>query len=187
MGQKHSKEEILAGAVGAALAEGLSNLTFGRLAKRLGMADRTIVYYFPTKADLIAEVVIALGIRLQETLTGAFSKPATDHLGLARAAWPVLARDEADPIFALFFEANGLAAAGQQPYDSLAPQIIESWIEWMAGFLAGTPGERRSEAEAALALVDGLLLLRQLAGPAAADRAASRLGILPPPAARPKR
>ena len=186
MGHKHTKEEILDGAVGAALADGLSNLTFGRLAKRLGMADRTIVYYFPPKADLFTEVVIALGMRLQETLMGAISKPSTDHLGLARAAWPVLARAEADPIFALFFEANGLAAAGQQPYDSLAPQIIESWIDWMTGFLAGTGEERRSEAEAALAVIDGLLLLRQLAGPAAADRAASRLGILPRPTSRSK-
>jgi AcrR family transcriptional regulator len=178
MGNRHTKEEILAGAVDAALADGLSNLTYGRLAKRLGMADRTIVYYFPTKADLIAEVVIALGVTLQETLTGAFSAPASDHIGLARAAWPVLARAEVDPVFALFFEANGLAAAGQQPYDSLAPQIIESWIVWMAGFLAGPPDECRSEAEAALAVIDGLLLLRQLGGGAAADRAARRLGIL---------
>jgi AcrR family transcriptional regulator len=184
MGRKHTKDEILDGAVAAAVADGLSNLTFGRLAKRLAIADRTIVYYFPTKSDLIAEVVIALGVRLQETLAGAFSTPATDHLGLARAAWPVLARAEADPIFALFFEANGLAAAGQQPYDSLAPQIIESWIVWMTEFLAGPPEERRSEAEAALAVIDGLLLLRQLGGAATADRAARRLGVLPPPPRR---
>jgi AcrR family transcriptional regulator len=177
MGHKHTKEEILEGAVNAALADGLSQLTFGRLAKRLGMNDRTIVYYFPTKADLIAEVVIALGVSLQETLAGAFSKPATDHLDLARAAWPVLARAESDRIFALFFEANGLAAAGQAPYDAVAPQIIESWIDWMTEFLAGTAEERRSEAEAALAVIDGLLLLRQLAGPAAANRAAGRLGV----------
>ena len=68
---------------------------------------------------------------------------------------------------------------GFGPGTFLAPQIIESWIDWMTGFLAGTPEQRRSEAEAALAVIDGLLLLRQLAGPAAADRAASRLGILP--------
>lgn len=33
------------------------------------------------------------------------------------------------------------------------------------------------EAEASIALIDGLLLLRQLAGPDAADRAARALGI----------
>ncbi len=177
MGPKHTKEEILDGAVRAALADGLSHLTFGRVAKRLGMNDRTIVYYFPTKDDLVTEVVMAIGARLQETLAGAFSTPARDHIGLARAAWPVLARAETDRIFALFFEANGLAAAGRAPYDSLAPQIIDGWIDWMTGFLTGTAKERRSEAEAAVALIDGLLLLRQLAGPAAANRAAGRLGI----------
>ena len=41
--------------IDAVLDEGLSRLTFGRLAKRIGINDRSIVYYFPTKADLIAE------------------------------------------------------------------------------------------------------------------------------------
>ena len=177
MGYRHTKEEILEEALATALAEGLSQLTFGRLAKRLGISDRTVVYYFPNKDDLISEVVGAMGLRLQQTLGKAFSKPARDHIELARTAWPVLARTEADPIFALFFEANGLAAARRAPYDALVPQLIEAWIDWVTAFLVGTTKERRTEAEAAIALIDGLLLLRQLAGPAAANRAARRLGI----------
>ena len=43
MGHRHTKEEILEGAVAAAFEDGLSQLTFGRLAKRLGINDRTIV------------------------------------------------------------------------------------------------------------------------------------------------
>ena len=39
------------------------------------------------------------------------------------------------------------------------------------------PGVSRTEAEATIALVDGLLLLRQLSGGDAADRAAVRLGV----------
>ncbi len=39
------------------------------------------------------------------------------------------------------------------------------------------PEYRRAEAETAVALLDGLLLLRQLAGPDAADRAAAVFGI----------
>ncbi|MBX7068796.1 MAG: TetR family transcriptional regulator, partial [Microthrixaceae bacterium] len=34
----------------------MSALTFGSLAQTVGTNDRTIVYYFPTKADLISEV-----------------------------------------------------------------------------------------------------------------------------------
>jgi AcrR family transcriptional regulator len=155
----------------------LSQLTFGRLAKRLGISDRVIVYYFPTKDDLISEVIVAMGVELQQTLAEAFTEQADDHLQLMRAAWPVVAVAEADPVFALFFEANGLAAAGRDPYQSVVPSLVEMWIAWAAEFIEGTPEQCRIEAETAIAMLDGLLLLRQLAGPDAADRAARRLDV----------
>ena len=177
MGYRHTKQEILDGALATAMDDGLSQLTFGRVAKRLGINDRTIVYYFPTKDDLIGEVVMSMGLQLQATLAQAFAAPAADHLELARAAWPVLARDETDRVFALFFEANGLAATGRTPFDSLVPVLIEAWIDWVTNFLTGSRRARRAEAGAAIALIDGLLLLRLLAGPATATHAARRLGI----------
>ncbi len=177
MGYRHTKQEILDGALATAIDDGLSQLTFGRVAKRLGINDRTVVYYFPTKDALITEVVMSLGLQLQAALGEAFSTPASDHLDLARLAWPVLARDELDPTFALFFEANGLAATGRAPFDTLVPQLIEAWVSWVMLFLAGPEDERRAEAGAAIAVIDGLLLLRLLAGPPAASRAAERLGV----------
>ena len=177
MGHKHSKDDILQGALDAVFDEGLSQLTFGRLAKRLGISDRIIVYYFPTKDDLITEVIGAVGLRLQLTLAEAFTTPATDHLELARTAWPVLAHHDADPLFALFFEANGLAAAGREPYHRVVTELVDAWIEWLATFFEGRPAVRRAESEAAIALIDGLLLVRQLAGAESADRAAARLGV----------
>ena len=180
MGHRHTKEEILAAALEAALEDGLSQLTFGRLAKRMAMNDRTIVYYFPSKDDLLSEVIVSMGSQLQSTLAGAFVDPAADHLELLRAAWPVLSTSKVDPIFALFFEANGLAASGRVPYQTLIPALVDSWIEWTSSFLTGTAKQRRVEAETAIAVLDGLLLLRQLAGPEAAQRAARRLGISGP-------
>jgi AcrR family transcriptional regulator len=177
VGRRHSRDEILEGALTAALDEGLSRLTFGRLGKRLGISDRTVVYYFPTKDELVSEVITAMGLRLQDTLTQAFATPAGDHLDLLRAAWPVVATADADAIFALFFEVNGLAAAGREPYRTLVPTLVEMWIAWLTGFLDGSAEERRIEAETAIALIDGLLLLRQLGGADAAERAARRLGV----------
>jgi len=177
MGYRHTREEILEGAVAAAFEDGLSQLSFGRVAKCLGISDRTVVYYFPTKDALVSEVVVAMGQQLQQTLAAAFTVPAADHLELLRAAWPVVASPDADPVFALFFEANGLAASGREPYRTMVPMLVEAWIEWLAEFVSGTPTHRRTEAETAIALVDGLLLLRQLAGPESAERAARRLGI----------
>jgi AcrR family transcriptional regulator len=177
MGYRHTKEEILDGALALALDDGLSQLTFGRVAKRLAINDRTVVYYFPTKDDLISDVIVAMGLQLQETLAPAFATPAATHIDLIRAAWPVLAHPDADQVFALFFEANGLAATGREPYRTLIPQLVQMWIDWVAEYVAGSPTQRRTEAETAIAIIDGLLLLRQLAGPDAAERAAHRLGI----------
>lgn len=172
MRRKHTREELLAGAVDAAFDDGLSQLTFGRVAKRLGINDRTLVYYFPTKDALIGDVVTSVGVQLQQTLAPAFADRAADHREVVRTAWPVLAQPDADPVFALFFEANGLAAAGREPYATLVPQLVESWITWVASFIDGSPTRRRAEAETAVAVVDGLLLLRQLGGADAAERAA---------------
>lgn len=177
MGHKHNRDEVLAGALATAYEHGLSRLSFGRVAATLGISDRVVVYYFPTKDDLVGSVLFAVGAQLQQTLTEAFARPAADHVELLRAAWPVLARPDADPSFALFFEANGLAAAGREPYRSLVPQLVEAWIAWLATYLEGTLSQRRTEAEAAIAVIDGLLLLRLLGGADAADRAAQRLGI----------
>ena len=177
MGHKHSKPQILEAALEAAADDGLSQLTFGRLARRLGIHDRVIVYYFPTKNDLIREVLTGMGLQLQQTLASAFREPADDHVALLRRAWPVLTHADSDRFFALYFEASGLAAAGREPYRTLLPALVEAWITWTAEFVAGTPRRRRTEAETAIAVIDGLLLLRQIAGPEASQRAARRLGI----------
>lgn len=177
MGHKHTRDDILDGAVEAALDDGLSRLTFGTLAKRLGVSDRIIVYYFPTKNQLVTDVLIQVGERLQVALGSAFTEAAEDHRHLARAALPVLSRKEFEPLFAVYFEACGLAAAGLEPFGDLAGQLMEGWVGWLSEFFSGDPHRRRAEAEATVALVDGVLLVRQLAGAAAADRAAVALGL----------
>ena len=89
--------------VEVARADGLGALTFGRVARHVGTNDRTVVYYFPTKADLIGAVLVTLGAQLQDLLAEAFGEDPIAPDDLVKRAWPVLARADSQPVFALFF------------------------------------------------------------------------------------
>jgi AcrR family transcriptional regulator len=178
MGYKHDKEEILEAALEASLADGVASLTYGRLARQMDITDRMIVYYYPTKADLIGAVLEEYTARLMGMLSVAFSEPASDHVDMLRAAWPYLADPAADPMLRMFFELVGLSARGLEPYATLVPPAFDAWAELIAGLFTLPEEERRAEAEATIALLDGLLMVRQILGPEAGERAARRHGLL---------
>lgn len=178
MGYKYNEDDILAAAVESALEDGLSALTFGRLGKRLGVADRSIVYYFPTKHDLVTRTTVAVGLQLQEVLAEAFGDDPLSFGELVRRAWPVLSAHDADAVFAVFFELVGLGAAGIPPYDTLARVIVEAWVDWLAPRVeAADETAARETAYATVATIDGLLLLQRTCGPGAARAAMQSLGL----------
>ncbi len=47
------------------------------------------------------------------------------------------AQFDADPVFALFFEAGDPAAIGCEPYRTLVSQLVEAWIDWASEFVGG--------------------------------------------------
>jgi hypothetical protein len=182
MGYRHSADEILREAAAVGFEHGLTGITFARVAERLGISDRMVVYYFPTKNDLITAVVGHLGRELQVLLEGAFGSEPLDPHELMRRAWPVLSSSAADPIFRLFLELIGMAGTRREPYGQLAPMLLEQWVSWLESRVAGhTAAQRRRAATAVIAQVDGLLMVRSLLGPAAARGAAAELGLLDEP------
>ncbi len=179
MGYKHDRDSFIAAGVELAAADGLNQLTFGRLAKQLDINDRSIVYYFPTKRELLTAVVAKLGDDMRPLLADAFGDGLITPQEALRRAWPVLASTEADSTMAVFFELLGLAAAGSQPFDELAPLLLCGWIDWLAPRLdVPQDVDPRAAAVAAVAQLDGMLLLRATVGHDQVAAAATYLGFV---------
>lgn len=178
MGYRHNREDILAGAITFAREQGLLALSFGRLAHSLGIADRTIVYYFPTKDELIADVLTSLAASLQTLLESALGEARLTMTDAVARAWAAMTSREADAVFRIYVQALGAAAGGIAPYDEMVPLIFAGWIDWMTPRMAApTLAQRRSAATGAVAQIDGLLLVRHIGGAALGRQAARALGV----------
>lgn len=171
VGQRHSREEMLVAAVDVAVEMGLSGLTFAKVAERLGTSDRMVVYYFPSKFELIESVVGEMATGLFDVLDEAIGEAPQTPRQVLEAAWPVFATRRNDPVFRLFFELVGLASVKTEPYSRLATRILKEWSAWLEPRMSGPPSVRRARALSVIAQFDGLLLMRLTLGPRAADDA----------------
>lgn len=175
MARRHDREEILNAAVDVVAQAGLTGLTFRRVADRLGIPDRTVVYYFPSKDRLLAAVLQAYAGQLQQALSHALQGQRLPPRQVLERAWSALQTGEADTAFRVFLEVAGLAAAGQLPYRDLSAALARDWTAWLAEHLTGPADSRRQAAAALLAQLDGLLLLRHTGDPDLAHAAARGL------------
>ena len=178
MGYRHSADQILEAAAAIAVESGIAAVTYGSVGSRLSVSSRTVVYYFPTKLDLVTAVIGVLGGDMVVLLEEAFGLAPRSPKDLVARAWPVLTTPAADRIFALYFEIVGLASSGKAPYDELASGLVGGWVDWLAPRVRGSSEVvRRDRALAAVGQIDGLLLIRQVLGPESADAAAREAGI----------
>ncbi len=177
MGYRHDREDVLDSAVALARESGLQELTFRSVGRRAGIPDRTVVYYFPTKDQLILAVLQRATAELVDLLAAAVGDEPRRVEELRQTSWDALRRPEADPALRLYVETLGLAAHGHEPYRSVVTQLTATWTSWFASRLALQSADRDDHAVAIVATLDGLLLLQVTAGPAVADAAARGLGL----------
>ncbi|MBK6886697.1 MAG: TetR/AcrR family transcriptional regulator [Tetrasphaera sp.] len=161
MGYKYDRASFLEEAGRLVVEEGLSRLTFGRLAARLGVPDRVVVYYFPTKSDLISETMHTLGTGLQVLIEEAFGSTRRSPEDVVADAVRVLTAPESDRIVRVFLEIVGHAASGHEPYPAIAAGVVTAWVKWLEPLLADVD-DPRAAALAVVARVDGLLIVHHL-------------------------
>jgi AcrR family transcriptional regulator len=164
MGYLHEAGTVLDAAVHVAARDGLAKLTFRSVGKHLGLADRTVVYYFPSKHDLVKAVLDAVTARIRAVLAATLAGDRVRPRALVSVCWAALTGPEAEAMSRLYVEALGLAAAGHEPYQSSVTALTATWAAWAEDHLDVPTKDRQSHAAAVLAALDGLLVLRLAAG-----------------------
>lgn len=178
MGHKHSREDMVAAVATVALRDGIAKLTYRNIAEELGISDRMVVYYFPTKEDIVMAAAVTLSAQMQVVLEQAFGNERQTPDVLLERAWPALKKKRADRTFQVFLELVGLSAAKIEPFDRITRVILDGWADWLAERIdAPIRDDRRRLALGVIARVDGLLLIRHGLSPTAADDAALALGL----------
>jgi AcrR family transcriptional regulator len=165
----HNRDQILQAAVEVVCEVGLAEMTYRRVGTHLGIADRTVVYYFPTKVQLVLAVLDVVAEKVGDAMSGMLEERDLTVTQAMTGIFRSLANDELDPYFRIYIELVGLAVARKSPYDQLPPRIYQYWIDWLEPRMAGPAHHRRAAAIAAFAQADGLLLAHHQGHPEAAE------------------
>lgn len=157
------------------LAEGLDALSLRPAAARLGTSDRMLLYYFSTKAELMAEVLTCLTDRFAAWLDATSEGKRVAPNQMIGHALGLIGRSDAKPYLSFWFEVAARAARGDAEYRPSAGKIAEGWNDWIVRTVEFPSGvAARAAAAMMLAIVNGIALLEATA-PDVAAAARSRV------------
>ncbi|MEE8662064.1 MAG: TetR/AcrR family transcriptional regulator [Acetobacter sp.] len=155
---KTAKRAALAAALGdIVLAEGLDALSLRLVAARLGTSDRMLLYYFGSKANLIADTLASISQRLATNLSSTTTQPKIPPVDMIEMALGLLGQPETKPFMALWAEMVARAVRGDAIFREVVNNMTQAWIEWIeirTEFPAGV--EPKQSATAILAVIEGM-------------------------------
>lgn len=156
--EKAAKRAALASALcDIVLADGLDALSLRSAATRLGTSDRMLLYYFGTKAALIADTLASVSQRLASSLTSVSPQRKSTPSEMIGIAINLLAGPDAKPFMALWAEIVSRAVRGDAIFQNVVDRTIGLWSEWIVArteFPAGV--DPAQSATAILAVVEGI-------------------------------
>lgn len=143
------------------LEHGLARSRLVDFAAAAKTSDRMLVYYFGSKAELLASVIqqVAsdLANKLDQVIDGGHPLPAAEVLN--RAAY-LTATPELAPYMRLGLEIYGMAASGDKTFQSFSKDIIGGFLKWTEQRIDTSDVKtRRDQAAAVLAMVEGLAVM----------------------------
>jgi AcrR family transcriptional regulator len=157
MSQSEEKRAEIVEAVARHLVlEGFRNSGLRALAASVGISDRMIMYYFPTKEDLVAEALMKVAGDMAQSLEQVLPARRASVSRIVESLVASGRRPEIQPTLRLWFEIVGLAMHDSGPYRETARRILSGWEDWIGMKL----GPRRAHlAGEVLARIEGALMI----------------------------
>lgn len=168
---RESKRAALARQLGdIVLAEGLDALSLRPAAARLGTSDRMLLYYFGTKAELVAEVLADLSARLAVRLSAIAASTERTPEAMLREGAALLAAPEVRPFMTVWGEIGARAARGDALFARVVAETMLSWTGWIIARTRFPEGVAPEQGAAALLVVlEGLSRIAGVDGGAVID------------------
>lgn len=142
------------------LIHGLAAASLRPLARAAGTSDRMLLYYFPTKADLIAAILETIAARLTAMLGAATSTPQP-LAALRQSLVDSLSNEALWPYMRIWLEIAAGAARGDPLLARVGQAIGRGFLAWgESQLLSADPQARAREAAQLLVFVEGALFLK---------------------------
>ncbi|MGR4064920.1 MAG: TetR family transcriptional regulator [Vulcanimicrobiaceae bacterium] len=140
---------------------GIAELSLRPLAQAVGASPRTLLYYFNSKDEMLAEALGQARRRQQALFASLLIAEDDSHGTVCREIWRMLSSDEARPVFRMFFEIYGIALHDRTRFPGFLERAVEEWLAFLerAPLRRGCdPRTARAIATVTLAIFRGLLL-----------------------------
>lgn len=123
------RRELLDAAVTYVMEHGLDGLSIRPLATALGIGHRTLLYYFGSKEDLIAEILAEFRCRDRHVLDVQAAIMATNGSWRAiDAVWEVMSEERLLAYWRFFFEAYAYALREPARHAAFLDGIVSDWL-----------------------------------------------------------
>ena len=144
------------------LAHGLQGASLRPLAAAAGTSDRMLLHYFVDKEALLTATLNLVTTRLVVLLDSAQTDQMPFQLLLSHLAG-IMKDAQIQPYMRLWFELIAFAAGEKEPFRSIAQQICNIFLNWIASALHVEREEERAPLAAlTLAIIEGFTIFDAL-------------------------
>lgn len=145
------------------LARPLAELSLRPLATAIGSSPRMLLYHFGSKAELVAAVLVEIGVRQRRLIDGWVARGAEHDTRtlLLGGAWQWLIAPRQDRLLRVLFEAYGIALRDRRTHATFLRASSDDWTAPFARALEREGFSRERSATLAtlvVAVIRGLVL-----------------------------